>query len=279
MPVQARRLIRKMRGGAQAHLIEADDGHCYIVKFKNNPQHRRILVNEWLASSFLRYLQITTPETALVELSPSFLASNPGTFLQLASRQIPVEEGRHFGSRFPGDPDRLAVFDFLPDVLLPKVANSSDFLGAFVFDKWASNADGRQTIFYRAAVRDSDSGSASQSRFVTSMVDQGYIFDGPNWQFRDSHLQGLYHRPMVYHSVTTLDDFQPWLDRIRHFPETVVDQACKQLPREWVGEDEAALEHLLLRLLERRKRIEHLIEDTCGAARGANFPNWKGSGR
>ena len=38
-----------MRGGAQSHLIEADDGRFYIVKFQNNPQHRRILVNEWIA--------------------------------------------------------------------------------------------------------------------------------------------------------------------------------------------------------------------------------------
>ncbi|MBK5292312.1 MAG: hypothetical protein JJE04_11620 [Acidobacteriia bacterium] len=279
MPVQARRLIRKMRGGAQAHLIEADDGHCYVVKFKNNPQHRRILVNELLASSFLHYLQITTPETALVELSPSFLEGNPGLHLQLGNRKVPVEQGRHFGSRFPGDPDRLAVFDFLPDVLLSQVANSPDFLGAFVFDKWTANADGRQTIFFRASVRDGESAGAGQARFVTSMVDQGYIFDGPKWRFIDSHLQGLYHRPMVYHSVTCLDDFQPWLDRMRHFPEEVVDQACKQVPREWLGEDEAALEQLLTRLLERRKRIEYLIEDACGNARGASFPNWTGSGR
>jgi hypothetical protein len=46
MPVDACRLIRKMRGGAQAHLIQAADGHHYVVKFLNNPQHRRILVNE-----------------------------------------------------------------------------------------------------------------------------------------------------------------------------------------------------------------------------------------
>ena len=62
MPVDARRLIRKMRGGAQAHLIRAADGDHYVVKFLNNPQHRRILVNEWIASVFLRYLGISTPE-------------------------------------------------------------------------------------------------------------------------------------------------------------------------------------------------------------------------
>ena len=62
MPVLAKRLIRKMRGGAQAHLLECDDGHFYVVKFRNNPQHRRVLINEWLASAFLNYLRISTPE-------------------------------------------------------------------------------------------------------------------------------------------------------------------------------------------------------------------------
>ena len=61
MPIQARKLIRKMRGGAQAHLLECADGGFYVVKFVNNPQHRRILINEWLANSFLRYLQIHVP--------------------------------------------------------------------------------------------------------------------------------------------------------------------------------------------------------------------------
>ena len=38
--------IRRMRGGAQSHLMRCSDGHYYIVKFQNNLQHRRILVNE-----------------------------------------------------------------------------------------------------------------------------------------------------------------------------------------------------------------------------------------
>ena len=45
MPLTAVRHIRKMRGGAQSHLLQADDGNYYVVKFRNNPQHRRILSN------------------------------------------------------------------------------------------------------------------------------------------------------------------------------------------------------------------------------------------
>ena len=69
MPVDARRLVRKMRGGAQAHLLEASDGNTYVVKFSNNPQHRRILVNEWIAGVFLRHLGLSSPEPAMVRLT------------------------------------------------------------------------------------------------------------------------------------------------------------------------------------------------------------------
>src|SRR5271165_318705 len=118
MPVNARRLIRKLRGGAQSHLIECDDGGFYVVKFVNNPQHRRILVNEWIASVFLRYLEISTPATAIVNVSPEFLASNPEAGITLGSRKLAPEPGWHFGSRHPGDPSKMTVYDFIPDVLL-----------------------------------------------------------------------------------------------------------------------------------------------------------------
>src|ERR1017187_3477321 len=106
MPVEARRLIRKMRGGAQAHLIEASDGHSYVVKFLNNPQHRRILVNEWIASTSLNYLGLSTPEVAKVRVSPGFLGYNPAASFQLGPGRPPPRPGWHFGSRFPGDPGR-----------------------------------------------------------------------------------------------------------------------------------------------------------------------------
>src|ERR1700724_1694021 len=141
MPIHATRLIRKMRGGAQAHLLECDDGHFYVVKFRNNPQHRRILINEWIASVFLNYLQISTPPAAIVSVSMAFLEANPEVYIQLGSHHQAVESGWHFGSRYPGDPAKVMVYDFLPDSLLEKVVNASEFLGVLAFDKWMGNAD------------------------------------------------------------------------------------------------------------------------------------------
>jgi len=277
MPIHARRLIRKMRGGAQAHLMECDDGHFYVVKFLNNPQHRRILTNEWFASIFLNYLQISTPATAMVDLSREFLAENPDVHIQLGSRRMAVEPGWHFGSRYPGDPAKVMVYDFIPDLLMEKIVNRNEFLGVLAFDKWIGNADARQSIFFRARVQQwSPSATDSPQRlgFVAHMMDHGYVFDGPHWTFSDSPLQGLYFRPSVYRNVTSLDDFQPWLDRLVHFPEEVVDEALKQIPPAWLAGDEPLLEALLEKLMARRKRVPDLIRDSKHG-RVNPFPDWK----
>jgi len=210
-----------MRGGAQAHLLECDDGHFYVVKFRNNAQHRRILINEWIASVFLNYLQISTPPAAIVSLSAAFLEANPDIYIQLGSRHQAVEPGRHFGSRYPGDPGKVMVYDFLPDTLLDKVINAGQFLGILAFDKWMSNVDARQSIFFRAELRQRPTAGgnpAPRAGFVSQMMDHGYVFDGSHWRLSDSPLQGLYLRTNVYQSVRGWEDFQPWLDRVVHFP-------------------------------------------------------------
>jgi hypothetical protein len=277
MPVEATRLIRKMRGGAQAHLLECGDGRFYVVKFRNNPQHRRILINEWVASVFLNYLQISAPAAAIVNLSAEFLAANPDVHLQLGSRRLAVEPGWHFGSCYPGDPAKVMVYDFLPDALLDKVVNVNEFPGVLAFDKWMGNADARQSIFFRARLRQwspSAAGLAPRAGFVAHMMDHGYVFNGPHWTFADSPLQGLYFRPNVYQNVRSWDAFQPWLDRVVNFPEEVVDEAQKQLPPDWLAEDGAALEVLLAKLMARRKRVPDLVRESR-RGRVNPFPEWR----
>ena len=239
MPVLAKRLIRKMRGGAQAHLLECDDGHFYVVKFRNNPQHRRVLVNEWIASAFLNYLQISTPETAIVNVpaefsgreTPKFISnsapaasrSSPAGTSDPAIRAIPPKSWFTISSRM---------------CCWTKSSTGDEFLGALVFDKWIGNADARQAIFFRARLEQrpaAASGIRERQGFVAHMMDHGYIFDGPHWLFTDSPLQGLYFRPSVYLQVRSFRDFEPWLDQVVHFPEEIVDQALKQIPPGMVG--------------------------------------------
>ena len=52
--------IRRMRGGAQAQLMRCADGGYYVVKFQNNPQGLRVLVNELLATRLAARLGLGT---------------------------------------------------------------------------------------------------------------------------------------------------------------------------------------------------------------------------
>ena len=277
MPLRARKLVRKMRGGAQSHLVEAEDGAFYIVKFTNNPQHRRILVNEWLANAFLRYLQIHVPDTAVIELTSEFIDDSPELYLSIGPRREPIPPGLHFGSRMAVHPDRVAVFDFLPDKLLNKIENLPDFLGTLVFDKWISNADSRQAVFFRARAKTwtpLKGDSPAKIGFFAQMIDHGFAFNGPHWRFHDSPIQGLYFRASVYDQVKSLDSFQPWLDMVRNFPLEVIDSAWKQIPPNWLLEDETELEDMLETLVKRRARVPDLLTDVK-RERATAFPNWK----
>ena len=129
------------------------------------------------------------------------------------------------------------VYDFLPDTILDEIENLSDFLGALAFDKWMGNADSRQVDLFPRAAEEWIPGSEAHGLkmgFVAQMIDNGFVFDGPNWGFRDSAIQGLYFRPSVYRNVRGLADFEPWLARIVNFPEEMVDQAVKAIPPVWL---------------------------------------------
>src|SRR5271170_2397804 len=142
--------IRRMRGGAQSHLMRCNDGNYYVVKFQNNPQHRRILVNELLGTKLAARLGLPTTPVAIVDVSEQLIRLTLNLVMEMPRNRVPCQPGLQFGSRYPGDPRWLTVHDFLPDEQLRQVANIHDFAGMLVFDKWTCNTDGRQTLFFRS---------------------------------------------------------------------------------------------------------------------------------
>src|ERR1700739_921302 len=170
--------VRRMRGGAQAHLMRCDDGGYYIVKFKNNPQHLRILANEMLATRLAARLGLCVPQVEVVQGRPELIAYTPDLVIQLGLGRQPCAAGKQFGSQFPGHPAHLTVHDFLPDEQLGLVRNLADFLGVLVFDKWTRNTNGRQAIFLREPGDQADEagsathGSAALS-YTAMMIDFG----------------------------------------------------------------------------------------------------------
>ena len=62
LAVVAVQAIRRMRGGAQSQLMLGADGQLWVVKFQNNPQHRRVLANELIATRLAEAIGLTVPK-------------------------------------------------------------------------------------------------------------------------------------------------------------------------------------------------------------------------
>src|SRR5260221_10153008 len=106
--------IRRMRGGAQSHLMRCSDGHYYVVKFQNNPQHRRILVNELLGTRLARRLGPPTTPVAIVHVSGELIRLTPELSMEMPRSRVPRQAGLQLRSPYPGGPRPPAPHAFLP---------------------------------------------------------------------------------------------------------------------------------------------------------------------
>jgi len=265
--VRALEFVRRMRGASQPWLVRCEDGESYVVKFQNNPQHARVLANEMLASRLGQVVRLPVAAAAFVDVSSSLLGSNPQLTFDVGERREPIEPGVQFGSRFPGIPSQTLVVDFLPDRLLRRVKDlPSVFLGAFVFDKWTCNCDGRQVIFHRPA---DDEGSS----YSVAMIDQGFCFNDGDWNFPDSPIRGLYPRRLVYEKVKGLESFEPFLTRIENLTTCELEECARGIPTNWCEPDPGQLARLMEVLYARRRTLRQAIINAKNSAL-APFPNW-----
>jgi len=264
MPVAVEQ-IRRMRGGAQAQLMRCADEGYYVVKFQNNPQGVRILANELLATRLAARLGLPTPPAVVVEVRENLISHTDDLVIELGRGRTRCRAGMQFGSRYPGDPAGIVVYDFLPDEQLRGVVNLADFCGMLVFDKWTCNTNGRQAIFFRGA---------SESRYHAQMIDQGFCFNANEWNFPDAPLRGLYARHRVYESVRGMESFEPWLSRIESkIAEAALEEAASEIPPEWYDFDPEPLEKMLEQLLRRRRLVRDLIV-SAKKSTAQPFPNW-----
>jgi len=265
MPVEAVQHVRRMRGGAQSHLMRASDGGFYVVKFQNNPQHPRILANEMLATRLAEGAGLEVPQAEIIEVQSWLIEHTPELRIQLAGQSLACKPGLQFGSRYVVDPLEGQLFDYLPEALLERVHNVAQFAGMLAFDKWTCNANGRQAIFWR---------KLRQHKYRASFIDQGYCFNVGEWNFPDSPLRGVYARNHVYRQVTGWDSFEPWLSTIEAMSPSRLWACADTVPPEWYG-PRPDMERLIQELIRRQARVRDLIAAFRHSTRQP-FPKWAG---
>ena len=206
LPLSAVQQIRRMRGGSQSQLMRASDGNYYITKFQNNPQHARVLANEFLASRLGLYLGLPMPEVAVIDVSDWLVDQHAGTCALMWRDCAPRAAAGYNWVRVTWPILKKTWFSTTCPNLscLRRTRNLQDFARVLVLDKWAGNADGRQAVFTKPA---------TARKYSAIFIDQGYCFNCSEWNFPDSPLRGVYARNSVYQHVTGWESFEPVLSR------------------------------------------------------------------
>ena len=264
MAIEAVQHVRRMRGGAQAHLMRASDGYFYVVKFQNNPQHLRVLANELLATRLAEGIGLPVPVTEVIDVSEWLIANTSELRMEVSLHPVPCKPGLQFAARYVCDPAEAQVFDYLPESMLDKVKNREAFAGMLALDKWLGNANGRQAVFWK---------KPREKKYNVSFIDQGYCFNAGEWDFPDSALRGVYARNCVYQHIRGRNDFEPWLSRIEKLDPQIVRDIAGEIPPEWIAHDWAALEKLCDAVIARRSRVRDLITAFRNSSRQP-FPAW-----
>lgn len=245
--------------------MRCSDGNFYVVKFRNNPQHLRVLANEMLATRLAERAGLPVPATEVVEVDEWLVEHTPELSIQLAHNTIRCQAGLQFGSRYVVSPLEGQVLDYLPVEMLDRVRNLETFLGMLVLDKWTGNANGRQAAFWR---------KSRERKYTASFIDQGYCFNAGEWTFPDYPLRGVYARNEVYESARGWESFEPWLSRVEKMEEDVVWNLAGEIPPEWYSGEWEELETLARTLIARRRTVRELIEAFRISPRRP-FPEWR----
>lgn len=260
--------VRRMRGGAQSHLMHCDDSNYYVVKFPDNPQGNKILANEFLATALAECLGLPTATGRVVNVVGQLIAHSSEMFFELQRGRAPLRPGNCFGSLFEqseawkGGPAILGAYDFLPSANMQRVENLGDFAGMLVFDKWTNNVDDRQVVFVMR-----------NGSYSARMIDHGWCF-GATWDFVTPPTRGVYFRAAVYENIRDLESFEPWLTRLDRLSLVELSEIARLIPGEWYQNDDDALAALVEKLYARRTGVRDELRKTQRRLPQL-FPNWK----
>ncbi len=259
------RHIRKMRGGTQAHLMRASDGNLWIVKFQNNPHHKRSLASEFLATRIGLHLGLPMPRVEVIEVPDSLVLETPELYIENIKTFQPCSSGPQLAVRYASDPDRDILIDGSFNERLISARGRQEFAKVLVFDKWTGNCDVRQAVFQKPL--------AQRGEYTLTFIDQHFCFNGWEWTFPDLPIMGTCAQTWVYRDVMGWNSFEPALSRCETFAFATLCQIAARIPPEWYGDAEALIS-LIHAVYERRLFIRDVIAQFRDCRAENLFPHW-----
>lgn len=263
--VLAIRASGKINNGCTKPYYVTCDEDIYIVKFKENPQGLRVLINEYVCAEIGTIIGLPLPSPALIRVSEDFVRHNN----QELSIHIGAEitPGIHFGTKKVKKAYPITNSDML------KFAKNNDIIPDIIlFDQLVCNRD-----------RDSNGGNllfdATKKEIV--VIDHTHVFDlGSIWtntdldqridqEFTAFDASGYVYRKFVPF-IRGNNPFYASLQRMARLKESDLWNIINGIPIEW-GVTIQEKESLMRYIFDRLTRIEE-----CLPILKPDFPFWKG---
>ena len=250
-PTKPVQFIRKMRGGAQSSLIEAEDGNFYIIKFPDNPQGPDVLFHEAFGTELMGLVGLPVSDWRPVRIHANFIDQNRGLWFEgYGSALRPPRPGLCFGSRLVSATDQESLYEMLPSSWFELISNRTDFLGMLLFDLWALHNDNRQAVFLQDL----------QTRLIrATFIDHGALFGKLSQAGLNVGRRTTFLDDKVYRNTDVSSILPKWEARIRAL---TIDGLyalvfASSIPCEWY--DPCKVDEILTGLLERQAQTSTYI--------------------
>jgi hypothetical protein len=238
-------------GGSLPAIVQADDDHLYVLKFRGAGQGKKALVAELIGGLLAQALDLKVPELVLMELDDSFSRAEPDEEIQdLLKFSIGLNLGMAFlSSAITYDP-------------LVSVADSLTASKVVLLDSMISNID-----------RTARNTNLLNWRDELWLIDHGAsLYFHHNWRNWEAHLSRTF--PMIKDHVL--------LERADHLPEAasfikeklnevIIREIVDLIPDDWLeetsdsftpGEKRAAYVQLLY---TRLSKLDSLLKEAQDA--------------
>ena len=136
--------LRPLNRSTTEHLFLGSDGHSYTVDVDETWGDEPSILRA-LGSRLCQSVGIETVAPALLTIDPEIFRS--GAVTSSGAGDV------FLAMRYPVDPATTAIYDFLPDGLLPRVENRGDFWKLIPIDLWFGNLRASKGLFYRKVPR------------------------------------------------------------------------------------------------------------------------------